>query len=139
MSSEKHPVVELTNAVKLYNINRESYNSEELQNLREVISISLFLSSDFYSEVRADAEAADYLRKQKVAEESERLRGQKHPDTLRRYNQKEVDNLARMNTKEFEDAVVEQNKRYYKIRLMIDSSVHILHSISSRLNMVSKN
>lgn len=131
-----HPIIELGTTVAQYKANMNSFDGAALQDIRDKIALNLYYCADFYSSVRTDMERADYDRKRAVAKEVESLRGEMNPKTGRKLTQGEIENLARINTEEYEENAVKQNQRYYKTRLIIDSSNHILNSISSRLNML---
>lgn len=135
---QQKPVIDLIEAISQYKEGRQSFDLPALQDLRERISLNLFLCSDIYSLIRSDAEGSDFIRKREVAKEEERIRYDKDPNTTKRLTVSQISNRARESTQAFEEALVEANRAYYKIRLMIDSASHILHSISSRINQISK-
>lgn len=136
--SEKHPILQLEDAVKRYSNSRFSLDLKELQEIRDILSTCVFMSADFLSEVRTDAEAAEYIRKQAVAEKQEKLRGSINPETNKPYTQGQIENIARIETQDKEKEVVDQNRRYYRARLIVDSTYQILNSIASRMSMIHK-
>jgi len=137
MSEKKHPIVEITELVSHYDDNKDNLDIMGLTKLREALAIALLQSAEFYSDLRSGAEAADYNRKQQFASLVESRRGSVDEASGKNYTATQLENLARIDNKVNEDAHVEANKRYYRIRLIIDSVNQILNSISSRINITA--
>lgn len=121
--------IKLNDAVKKYS-NANDLEKSELQSLRDDISLARFYLSDVYSELRVAAEAADYHRKQAVSTEA-----LKKPKGT---SQSAWDHQSRVNTKQEEETMLEANKKFYRIKLVMETSHHILNSISSRLSSFEK-
>lgn len=132
----QQPVIDLIKVVDEYQQKKDSFDPKELQDCRDRMSLSLFYCSDIYSSIRANAEYSDYERKRKVAEEEESLRNTVNEDG-KRPTVAQISNEARIATRKYEEDMIQSNQRYYKIRLIIDSTTAILHSISSRLNQIT--
>lgn len=136
MESSTH-LKELTESVSLYNDKRNSFDKRELQDLRDRISLSLFYLSDFYSSCRAASEMAEFTKKLCLAEKEESLRGVKVAETNKAMTREQIINEARITCKDKEEELIEANRKYYKIRMIVETASQILHSIASRLNQIN--
>ena len=133
----QQPVVELIKVVDEYQKKKDSFDPKELQDCRDRMSLNLFYCADIYSSIRANAEYSDYERKRNFASEEEGFRNTMG-ENGKKLTAAQAANQARLANKDKEEDCVRSNQRYYKIRLIIDSTTAILHSISSRLNQISK-
>jgi hypothetical protein len=128
---------DLTNAINTYNDNRHSFDKNGLQDIRDRVSLSLFYLSDFYSMTRADAEAAEFNKKLCLAQTEESLRGRINGDTNKPMNREQLINESRILCQSKELDMIEANRKYYKIRMIVETATQILNSIASRINQLN--
>lgn len=128
---------ELSEAVKLYTDRRKSFDKGELQDIRDRIALSIFYLSDFYSSARAESEAAEFEKKVCLAQTEESLRGTINDDTKKQKTREQIMNESRLLCKDKEETLIEANRKYYKIRMIIESASQILNSIASRINQLN--
>lgn len=135
MSEEQHPFFRLTELIQEYDKNKNSYDSEELQNIRENISLTLFYLADSASKAISNFDSADYERKRNYAELIEEHR---YDDEGNKNTVAVTESLARIANKEKEEALVEALRQKEKVRIILSSTNQILNAISSRLNMIKQ-
>ena len=112
--------------------------AQELQDLRENISLNLFYLSDSVSQTIANAESNDYARKRFYAEKEEYYRNQIDERTNKYYNVADSERLARLDAKEVDEACAFAFKQKERARLVVIAVQQILNSISARVNQLSK-
>lgn len=135
MSEEQHPFFRLTELIQEYDKNKNSYDVEELQNIRENISLTLFYLADSASKAISNFDSADYERKRNYAELIEEHR---YDDDGNKNTVAVTESLARIANKEKEEALVEALRQKEKVRIILSSTNQILNAISSRLNMIKQ-
>lgn len=135
MSEEQHPFFRLTELIQEYDKNKNSYDVEELQNIRENISLTLFYLADSASKAISNFDSADYERKRNYAELIEEHR---YDDEGNKNTVAVTESLARIANKEKEEALVEALRQKEKVRIILSSTNQILNAISSRLNMIKQ-
>jgi len=135
MSEEQHPFFRLTELIQEYDKNKNSYDAEELQNIRENISLTLFYLADSASKAISNFDSADYERKRNYAELIEEHR---YDDEGNKNTVAVTESLARIANKEKEEALVEALRQKEKVRIILSSTNQILNAISSRLNMIKQ-
>jgi hypothetical protein len=135
---KNHPTFILAELVRDYSENKDTYDIEKLISLRENLALNLFYLADFYSDIRSYSEGADFKRKQAVAKAELDLVGEINPETGKKYTQNQLQAQARVNTEKFEKEMVDCNRKYYKVRLMVESTNQILNAISSRISNITK-
>lgn len=135
MSEEQHPFFRLTELIQEYDKNKNSYDAEELQNIRENISLTLFYLADSASKAISNFDSADYERKRNYAELIEEHR---YDDDGNKNTVAVTESLARIANKEKEEALVEALRQKEKVRIILSSTNQILNAISSRLNMIKQ-
>lgn len=135
MSNNTKSWTVLNNLIDDYSNNRENFNVEKLQELRESLSLQLFYLSDIFSEYISAYDAQEHVRKTKSAEREQYWRTQKDKDG-KSMTIAEAANRARMETtKEVEDCK-EALRKKKRAEIILMAVQQILHSISSRLNML---
>jgi hypothetical protein len=137
MSNSGLHLKELTAAIEQYNEKRASFDKKELQEIRDRVSLSLFYLSDFYSSCRAEAEAAEFARKLCLAKTEEELRGRISQETGKAMTREQIINEARISCAERDGELVEADRKYYKIRMIVETATQILNSIASRINQLN--
>ena len=136
--SETHPFYKLSELIDTFNENRNRMTAQELQDLRENISLNLFYLSDSVSQTIANAESNDYARKRFYAEKEEYYRNQIDERTNKFYNVADSERLARLDAKEVDEACAFAFKQKERARLVVIAVQQILNSISARVNQLSK-
>ena len=136
--SETHPFYKLSELIDTFNENRNKMTAQELQDLRENISLNLFYLSDSVSQTIANAESNDYARKRFYAEKEEYYRNQIDERTNKYYNVADSERLARLDAKEVDEACAFAFKQKERARLVVIAVQQILNSISARVNQLSK-
>ncbi len=138
MATETHPFYKLSELIDTFNENRNRMTAQELQDLRENISLNLFYLSDSVSQTIANAESNDYARKRFYAEKEEYYRNQIDERTNKYYNVADSERLARLDAKEVDEACAFAFKQKERARLVVIAVQQILNSISARVNQLSK-
>ena len=138
MTTETHPFYKLSELIDTFNENRNRMTAQELQDLRENISLNLFYLSDSVSQTIANAESNDYARKRFYAEKEEYYRNQIDERTNKFYNVADSERLARLDAKEVDEACAFAFKQKERARLVVIAVQQILNSISARVNQLSK-
>lgn len=136
--SDTHPFYKLSELIDLFNQNRNSMTLQELQDLRENISLNLFYLSDSVSQTIANAESKDYDRKRFYAEKEEYFRNEIDDRTGKVHNVADSERLARLQSKEVDDACAFAFKQKERARLVVLAVQQILNSISGRISQISK-
>lgn len=131
-----HPIEKLSTLVDRYNEKKDSFDIEELQDIRDDISNNLYLSADFMSDTRVGSEAAQYNYKKCCAEYAEDLEGKINSKTNKKYTRETIKSKTIIHCSKSYDEVLEANRKYYKVKIVEDSIKQILNSISSRINNI---
>lgn len=138
MSENKHPFHAISDLVDIFNNERNSMTTEELQDLRESLSYNLFLLSDSASLAVSKYEAKDYERKALQAERIEYYRNSIDSRTGKNHTISDAERLARLELKDIEKEVVEALRQKERVRIIITAVQQILNSISSRISQINK-
>lgn len=125
----------LNHLIEDYSENRESFDLERLQTLREKISLQLFFLSDSFSEYISDYDAKEHIRKTKSAEREQFWRTQKDEDG-KSMTIAEAANRARMETTVEVENCKESLRKKKRAEIVLMSVQQILHALSSRLNII---
>lgn len=135
MSERPHPFIELSKLVDNYRDNKNSFDANQLQNMRENISLCLFYLSDSVSQAISNADKADYERKRNYAKLIEE---NKFDDDGNKNTVSVTESLARISNKEHEEKVVEALRQKERVRVIINATQQILNAISSRMHQITK-
>ena len=125
----------LNHLIEDYSENRESFDLDRLQSLREKISLQLFFLSDSFSEYISTYDQMEHIRKTKSAEREQFWRTQKDEDG-KSMTIAEAANRARMETTEEVNNCKESLRKKKRAEIVLMSVQQILHAISSRLNII---
>ena len=133
--SDNHPFFELTQLINSYSENKDSFDIDKLQSMREDISLCLFKLSDSASRALSEVDLADFERKRNYAE---RFNVHKNEvDESGKTNTVALaENLARIDNKKFEENYCESARKKERVRIILNSTNQILNAISSRLSMI---
>lgn len=135
MANENHPWYKLNSLIDDYSENRESFNADKLQELRENISLQLFYLSDSFSVAISTYDQKEHTRKSKMAEQEQFYRGQTGADG-KNMTIAEASNLARIDTAKEVEECKEALRQKKRAEIVLIAVQQILHAISSRLHMV---
>ena len=125
----------LNHLIEDYSENRESFDLDRLQSLREKISLQLFFLSDSFSEYISTYDQMEHIRKTKTAEREQFWRTQKDDDG-KSMTIAEAANRARMETSAEVENCKESLRKKKRAEIVLMSVQQILHAISSRLNII---
>ena len=125
----------LNHLIEDYSENRESFDLDRLQSLREKISLQLFFLSDSFSEYISTYDQMEHNRKTKSAEREQFWRTQKDEDG-KSMTIAEAANRARMETTVEVENCKESLRKKKRAEIVLMSVQQILHAISSRLNII---
>ena len=133
--SNQHPFIQLSELVEKYKKGKESFDTKELQTMREDISLCVFYLSDSASQAISNYDKADWDRKRNYAV----LIGENKTDDDGNKNTVAVaESLARVQNELFEEEVVVAIRQKERVRIILSSTNQILNAISSRLSQISK-
>jgi len=137
MQDRPHPFTELSNLINEYRDNKNSFDINKLQTMREDISLCLFYLSDSASLALANYEESEHNRKMKMAEREQHHRNDTDKDG-KRVTVAEAQNLARIDCRTEVEKSKESLRQKERVRIIVSSTSQILNSISSRLAQISK-
>lgn len=135
MSVKSNPFKELSNLIDKYAENKDHYDVENLQNIREDISLCLFYLSSDYAKAVSNFDRADWDRKRNYAEMVEQ---NKYAEDGSKNTVVQIESLARIANKEKEEEVVEALRQKERARLIVSSTTQILNAISSKIQQLNK-
>lgn len=127
----------LNNLIEDYSENRDNFNPDKLQSLREAISLQLFFLSDKFAEYIANYDQTEHVRKSKAAEREQFWRTQKDDDG-KSMTIAEAANRARIECSEEVENCKEALRKKKRAEIVLTAVQQILNSISSRLNMLKE-
>ena len=135
MSVKSNPFKELSNLIDKYAENKDHYDVENLQNIREDISLCLFYLSSDYAKAVSNFDRADWERKRNYAELIEQ---NKYAEDGTKNTVVQIESLARIANKEKEEEVVEAIRQKERAKLIVSSTTQILNAISSKIQQLNK-
>ena len=135
MSVKSNPFKELSNLIDKYAENKDNYDVENLQSIREDISLCLFYLSSDYAKAISNFDRADWERKRNYAELIEQ---NKYAEDGSKNTVVQIESLARIANKEKEEEVVEAIRQKERARLIVSSTTQILNAISSKIQQLNK-
>lgn len=135
MGKKQQPFLELVDLIDKYKDNKDSFDKNMLQNMREEISLCLFYLSNSVSITIANYDRADWDRKRNYAQliESNRYDSNGEKNTVA-----VMESIARLKNKEKEEAVVEAIRQKERVKIIMSATNQILNAISSRLHSIEK-
>lgn len=135
MSVKNNPFLELSKLIDKYAENKDSYDTESLQSIREDISLCLFYLSSDYAKAVSNYDMTDWERKRNYAELVEK---HKYADDGSKNTVVVIESLARRDNKEKEEQVVEALRQKERAKLVVSSTTQILNAISSKIQQLNK-
>lgn len=133
--SDNHPFFELTKLVENYSENKDSFDVDKLQSMREDISLCLFKLSDSASRALSEVDLADFARKRNYSERFN-FHKRESDDDGKTNTVALAENLARIDNKILEEDYCEAARKKERVRIILSSTNQILNAISSRLSMI---
>lgn len=133
--NEVHPFIQLSDLIGKYKDNKNSFDTKELQTMREDISLCLFYLADSVSLAISNFDKADWERKRNY---SKLLEDNKYSSDGVKNTVAVAEALARIQNEDYELEVVEAIRQKEKIRVIISATNQILNAISSRLSQITK-
>lgn len=127
-----HPFLRLTQLVEEYDANKESYDVNKLQLLREELSINLFYMSDSASTALSNYDFAEHERKTKMADREQYYHSQLGSNG-KAMTVAEAGNLARIDCKEEVERCKETLRQKKRVEIILSSVSQILNSLSTRI------
>ena len=118
MAQQKHPFERLSDLIDDYAKNKNSYDANKLQNLRENIALNLFYLSDSASEALSRYDRAEHERKMKMAER-EQFHREEEDDNGKRMTVTEAQNLARIDCRDEVNASKEAHRQKERVRIIL--------------------
>ncbi len=137
--SDTHPFFVLTELINEFNTNRNSMTLPQLQDLRENISLNLFLMADSSAKAIANYDAKEYERRRFYAEREEYYRNEIDDRTNKNYNVADSERKARLDAIKIDDETIEALRQKEKVRILLNAINQILNSVAARINQLSKN
>jgi len=138
MAVNTHLFFVLSELIDKVNKERNNMNVDELQELRENISLNLFYISDDAAKAISNYDAKAYERKRLQAEKEESFRNAIDSRTNKVHTVADSERLARIELKTVETEEVEALRQKERVRIILTAVQQILNSISSRINQLSK-
>lgn len=129
---------EMSSLINKFNNEKSDMTIDELQVLREDISLTLFYLSDSASRAISNYEAKDFQRKQVQAEREAFYRDSVDPKTQKNYTVADAERKARLELKEVESKLVEACRKKERVRIILNAVREILNAISGKINQLNK-
>jgi len=136
--SDQHPFYKLNELIDTFNNERNTLDLRGLQDLRENISLNLFLMADSAAKAIANYDSKEYERKRFYSEREDFYRNEIDTRTSKNYNVADSERLARLDAKQIDDETVEALRKKEKVRIILNAVNQILNSISGRIAQLSK-
>lgn len=127
---EKNAFHKLNQLIDEYSDNKDSYDIDKLQDIRESIALQLFYLSSDYATAISKFDASDWERKRNYAELVEK---HKFDSNGVKNTVVTTESLARIENKEYELAVVESLRQKERAKLIVSATTQILNAISSKI------
>ena len=135
--SDEHPFYKLSDLINIYNEQRNHLDIKGLQDLRENISLNLFLMGDSAARAIANYDAKEYERKRFYAEREESYRNDVDTRTNKIYTVADSERLARLDAKAIDEETVEALRQKEKVRIILNAVNQILNSLAARINQLA--
>ena len=130
MDNKKNKFDNLTNLIKVYGENKDSFNIEKLQDIRDNISIALFEVADDASKVISGYTEAQNIKNIKIAE-----RKQFHISEKKTII--EANKTATNDCKKEIKNCTKSLKQKKQVELILSATKNILYNISSRIHIIT--
>lgn len=123
----------IEDCVNYYRNHKDTLVLEELQKVRDELSLSMYYISDLYAGIKIHAAGKEYERKKCQAEKAIELR-----DAPGKMTREEILNRVTIDCQQAQMDELEAMEEYEKIRQIVAACTHILNSIASNINIKSR-
>lgn len=130
-----HPFFKLTSLIDEYSDNKDSFDVDKLQTMREDISLCLFKLSDDASRALSEVDLADFDRKRNYSKSFNYYKNEVGEDG-KTNTVALAENLARIDNKEYEESYCEAVRVKERVKIILGSTNQILNALSSRIAMI---
>ena len=137
--SDTHPFYKLSELIDKFNTERNSLDLRGLQDLRENISLNLFLIADSAAKAIANYDAKEYERRRFYSLKEESYRNSIDERTGKNHNVADSERLARIDAEKIDNETIEALRQKEKVRILLNAINQILNSVAARINQLSKN
>ena len=137
--SDTHPFYKLSELIDKFNTERNSLDLRGLQDLRENISLNLFLMADSAAKAIANYDAKEYERRRFYSLKEESYRNSIDERTGKNHNVADSERLARIDAEKIDKETIEALRQKEKVRILLNAINQILNSVAARINQLSKN
>lgn len=137
--SDTHPFYKLSELIDKFNTERNSLDLRGLQDLRENISLNLFLMADSAAKAIANYDAKEYERRRFYSLKEESYRNSIDERTGKNHNVADSERLARIDAEKIDNETIEALRQKEKVRILLNAINQILNSVAARINQLSKN
>ena len=137
--SDTHPFFKLSELIDKFNTERNSLDLRGLQDLRENISLNLFLMADSAAKAIANYDAKEYERRRFYSLKEESYRNSIDERTGKNHNVADSERLARIDAEKIDCETIEALRQKEKVRILLNAINQILNSVAARINQLSKN
>lgn len=137
--SNTHPFYKLSELIDKFNTERNSLDLRGLQDLRENISLNLFLMADSAAKAIANYDAKEYERRRFYSLKEESYRNSIDERTGKNHNVADSERLARIDAEKIDNETIEALRQKEKVRILLNAINQILNSVAARINQLSKN
>lgn len=137
--SDTHPFYKLSELIDKFNQERNSLDLRGLQDLRENISLNLFLMADSAAKAIANYDAKEYERRRFYSLKEESYRNSIDERTGKNHNVADSERLARIDAEKIDNETIEALRQKEKVRILLNAINQILNSVAARINQLSKN
>lgn len=137
--SDTHPFYKLSELIDKFNTERNSLDLRGLQDLRENISLNLFLMADSAAKAIANYDAKEYERRRFYSLKEESYRNSIDERTGKNHNVADSERLARIDAEKIDCETIEALRQKEKVRILLNAINQILNSVAARINQLSKN
>lgn len=129
---------QMSELIGKFNNDKSNMTVNELQTLREDISLCLFYLSDDASRAISNYESNDFKRKQLQAEKETLYRDSVDDKTGKPYTIADAERKARLELKDIEKKLVESCRQKERVKIILNAVREILNAISSKINQLNK-
>lgn len=125
----------LMESIERYKLNHSTFDTKELQEIRDSISLCLFYLSNEYALLKHLMDTKEYFKKKKFAQECESLRLKSDEITGKKLTREQITDKAFLNSTEENEQLIDAERDFFEMKLIFDTSNQILNSLSSRINL----
>ena len=125
----------IKNVIEQYSEDKADLTVEQVQELRDDLSTSLFLLADEYADSKMRAEAGEYSRRKAVAEQINILYGTLD-DNGKKFTQKSAEGQAIINSNVAYSKEHTATRDYEYMRQIVNTANGVMNSMASRIHIM---